>query len=94
MFWGSTTTHHQERKQLYLQRLVFVTPLLLHATIVKEFGLSVLWVAYATPSTLGGVRHPQHSQTSHYSPNNILFRSVDNSMYLHKNRKQRNVTMK
>ena len=30
---GGTTTHHQERKQLYLQHLVFVTPLLLHATI-------------------------------------------------------------
>ena len=25
---GGTTTHHQERKQLYLQHLVFVTPLL------------------------------------------------------------------
>jgi len=30
---GGTATHHQERKQLYLQHLVFVTPLLLHATI-------------------------------------------------------------
>jgi hypothetical protein len=27
------TTHHQERKQLYLQHLVFVTPLLLPAAI-------------------------------------------------------------
>jgi hypothetical protein len=27
------TTHHQERKQLYLQSLVFVTPLLLPAPI-------------------------------------------------------------
>jgi len=26
---GVTITHHQERKQLYLQHLVFVTPLLL-----------------------------------------------------------------
>jgi len=26
---GGTTTHHQQRKQLYLQHLVFVTPLLL-----------------------------------------------------------------
>jgi hypothetical protein len=33
---GGTSTHHQERKQLYLQHLVFVTPLLLSATIVKE----------------------------------------------------------
>jgi hypothetical protein len=28
---GGTTTHHQERKQLYLQHLVFVTTLLLPA---------------------------------------------------------------
>ena len=31
-----TTTHHRERKQLYLQHLVFVTPLLLPAAIVEE----------------------------------------------------------
>jgi hypothetical protein len=28
---GGTITHHQEQKQLYLQHLVFVTPLLLFA---------------------------------------------------------------
>jgi len=28
---AGTTTHHQERKLLYLQHLVFVTPLLLPA---------------------------------------------------------------
>jgi hypothetical protein len=33
---GGTTIHHQERKQLYLQHLVFVTPLLLSVTIVEE----------------------------------------------------------
>ena len=32
---GGTTTHHQERKQLYLQHLVFVAPLLLLAAIVE-----------------------------------------------------------
>jgi hypothetical protein len=31
-----TFTHHQERIQLYLQHLVFVTPLLLSAAIVEE----------------------------------------------------------
>jgi hypothetical protein len=36
---GSTITHHQERKQLYLQHLVFVTPLLLSAAIVEEMEL-------------------------------------------------------
>jgi hypothetical protein len=33
---GGTTTHHLARKQLYLQHLVFVTPLLLSAAIVEE----------------------------------------------------------
>jgi hypothetical protein len=31
-----TSTHHQQRIQLYLQHLVFVTPLLLSAAIVEE----------------------------------------------------------
>jgi hypothetical protein len=34
---GGTTTHHQERIQLYVQHLVYVTPLLLPAAIVEEF---------------------------------------------------------
>jgi hypothetical protein len=34
-----TSTHHQERIQLYLQHLVFVTPLLLSAAIVEELEL-------------------------------------------------------
>jgi hypothetical protein len=33
---GGTSTHRQERIQLYLQHLVFVTPLLLSAAIVEE----------------------------------------------------------
>jgi hypothetical protein len=33
---GGTSTHHQERIQLYLQHLVLVTQLLLSAAIVKE----------------------------------------------------------
>ena len=36
---GGTSTHHQERMQLYLQHLVFVTPLLLSAAIVEELEL-------------------------------------------------------
>jgi hypothetical protein len=36
---GGTSTHHQERIQLYLQHLVFVTPLLLPAAILKELEL-------------------------------------------------------
>jgi hypothetical protein len=45
---GGTSTHHQKRIQLYLQHLVFVTPLQLSAAIVEELeptGLSGLWVA-------------------------------------------------
>jgi len=33
---GRTSTNHQERIQLYLQHLVFVTPLLLSAAVVEE----------------------------------------------------------
>jgi hypothetical protein len=33
---GGTSTNHQERIQLYLKHLVFVTPLLLSAAIVEE----------------------------------------------------------
>jgi hypothetical protein len=33
---GGNSTYHQERIQLYLQHLVFVTPLLLSAAIVEE----------------------------------------------------------
>jgi hypothetical protein len=33
---GGTSSHHQERIKLYLQHLVFVTPLLLSAAIVEE----------------------------------------------------------
>jgi len=33
---GGTTIHHQERIQLYLQHLVFVTPLLLHAAVAAD----------------------------------------------------------
>jgi hypothetical protein len=33
---GGTSSHHQEHIHLYLQHLVFVTPLLLSAAIVEE----------------------------------------------------------
>jgi hypothetical protein len=36
---GGTITHHQKRKQLYLQHLVLVTPLLLPAAIVEALEL-------------------------------------------------------
>jgi hypothetical protein len=52
---GGTSTHHQERKQLYLQHLVTVTPyccLLLSWKSWNRFECAV-----------GGARHPQHTQT-------------------------------
>jgi len=36
---GGTSTHHQERIQLYLQHQVLVTPLLLPAAILEELEL-------------------------------------------------------
>jgi hypothetical protein len=36
---GDIITHHQERKQLYLHHLVYVTPLLLSAAFVEELEL-------------------------------------------------------
>jgi len=36
---GNTSTHHQERIQLYIQQLLFVTPLLLPAAIVDNLEL-------------------------------------------------------
>jgi hypothetical protein len=41
---GCAFTHHQERKQLYLQHLVFFTPLLLPAGIVEELELFQLFL--------------------------------------------------
>jgi hypothetical protein len=43
---GGTSNYHQERIQLYLQHLVFITPLLLSAAIVEE--LETVWL---TPTT-------------------------------------------
>ena len=37
---GANSTYHQERKQLCLQHLVFVTPLPLSAAIVEELELA------------------------------------------------------
>ena len=44
---GCTSTQHQERKQLYLRHLVFVTPLLLSAAIVEELELVLRCCRYS-----------------------------------------------
>jgi hypothetical protein len=46
-----TSSHHQEHIQLYLQHLVFVTPLLLSAAIVEELELILVCCGWRTPPT-------------------------------------------
>jgi hypothetical protein len=48
-----TTTHNQERKQLYLQHLVFVTPLLLSAAIAADSSNGVTNSSNASMTTAG-----------------------------------------
>ena len=48
---GGTSTHHQERIQLYLQHLIFVTPLLLSAAIVEELEPVRVCCGWRTPPT-------------------------------------------
>jgi hypothetical protein len=47
---GGTSTHHQKRTQLYLQHLVLSHTCRYRGRVGTD--LSVLWVAYATHSTL------------------------------------------
>jgi hypothetical protein len=49
---GGTSTHHQERKQLYLQYLVFVRPLLLPAAIAAGSSNGVTNTRYCRYSCL------------------------------------------
>jgi hypothetical protein len=46
---GGTSSHHQERIQLYLQHLVFVTPLLLSAAIVEKLQPVCMCCGWRTP---------------------------------------------
>ena len=49
---GGITTHHQERKQLYLSGICHAVISICHCRGRVGTGLSVLWLAYATHSTL------------------------------------------
>jgi len=49
---GGTTTHHQERKQLYLQYLICVTPLLLPVAIAAGNSSGVTNTRYCRYSCL------------------------------------------
>jgi hypothetical protein len=48
---GGTSTHHQERIQLYLEHLVFFAPLLLSAAIVEELEPVSVCCGWRTPPT-------------------------------------------
>jgi len=48
---SGTSTNHQERIQLYLQHLIFVTPLLLSAAILKELEPVCVFCGWHTPPT-------------------------------------------
>jgi hypothetical protein len=48
---GGISTQHQECIQLYLQHLLFVTPLLLSAAIVEELELVSVCCGWRTPPT-------------------------------------------
>jgi hypothetical protein len=53
---GGTSTHYQERIQLYVQHLVFVTH--------RYCYLPISWKSWNWfECAVGGVRHPQHTQT-------------------------------
>jgi hypothetical protein len=57
---GGTSTHHQDRTQLYLQHLVFVTPLLLSAAIVNATCRTHLYLqhlVFATPLLLSAANN-------------------------------------
>ena len=49
---GGTTTNHQECKQLYLQHLVFVTPLLLSAALGEGGGARSRLTCSCIPNVL------------------------------------------
>jgi hypothetical protein len=66
---GNTSTHHQERIQLYLQHLVFVTPLLLSEAIVEEFEQEWVCCGWRTPPTVHSNRTARAPDLSAHAPN-------------------------
>jgi len=72
---GGTTTHHQECKELYLQHLAFVTPLLVTAAMPPPIIRSAISV-----STASGICHTVtancHYTTTHYQERNKCIYSI------------------
>jgi hypothetical protein len=83
---GGTSAHHQEPILLYLQHLLFVTPLLLSAAIVEE--LEPVWVCcgwltpptahsnlyYQNTHTLQNLHTPTHYKTHKYTHPHVFQR--------------------
>ena len=60
---GGTSTHHQERIKLYLQHLVFVTPLLLPAAIYIQQDATLHSLLYLeTALHVSGVTSTHHQE--------------------------------
>jgi hypothetical protein len=62
---GGSITHHQERKQLYLQHLVFVIRLLLPAAIVEE--LELLLSSNSSTIAAGSINGVTNTRCCRYS---------------------------
>jgi hypothetical protein len=69
---GGTSTHHQERIQLYLQYLVFVTQLLLSAAIVEEVELVWVYCGWRSPPTAHSNRFQLNRTKCQVSLKNLL----------------------
>jgi len=81
---GNTITHHQERKQLYLQHLLSrrYCYLPLSWKSWNWFERAVGGVCHWFECAVGGVRHPQHTQTG----SNSSTTAVDSSNGVTNNR--------
>ena len=64
---GGTTIHHQERKQLYLQHLVFVTPLLLSARYRGGVGTALLCSSNSSTIAAGSSNGVTNTRCCRYS---------------------------
>jgi hypothetical protein len=72
---GGTSTHHQERNQLYLQHLVFVRPLLLSAAIAVSQIPDAVDTVDCAPND-GWKYHPKHVEQFPDKINCVMFHVV------------------
>jgi hypothetical protein len=73
---GGTSTHHQERIQLYLQHPVFFTTLVLPAALVEGFELLQLYTVYLYVETallVSGGTTTHYQERVHLYLQNLVF---------------------